>query len=92
MHTFMADVLRFLPVKVDSAGESTGKRLVNDVDLEAQDLDPHTVTLPVTHRQSRAGKRRREPRRRLSRPVAECPDQPAQEDRHLRRQQQSSRT
>ena len=47
MHMFMADVLRFLPVKVDSDGKPTGKRLVNDVDLEAQDLDPHTVTLPV---------------------------------------------
>lgn len=47
MHMFMADVLRFLPVKVDSAGKPTGKRLVNDADLQAQQLDRHEVTLPV---------------------------------------------
>ena len=48
MHMFMADVLRFLPVKVDGVGKSTGKRLVNDVDLSSQNIDPHTVTLPVS--------------------------------------------
>ncbi len=47
MHMFRGDVLRFLPVKVDSAGKPTGKRLVNSADLTAQGLDPHTVTLPV---------------------------------------------
>ena len=47
MHMFQADVLRFLPVKVDSEGKPTGKRIVNDADLLAQGLDPHTVTLPV---------------------------------------------
>ena len=47
MNMFRADVLRFLPVKVDSAGKPTGKRLVNDADLTAQGLDPHTVKLPV---------------------------------------------
>jgi hypothetical protein len=48
MHMFMADVLRFLPVKVDNTGKSTGKRLVNDVDLNAQGVDLHSVTLPVS--------------------------------------------
>ena len=46
-HMFRGDVLRFLPVKVDSAGKPTGKRLVNSADLAAQGLDAHTVTLPV---------------------------------------------
>ena len=36
MHMFQGDVLRFLPVKVDSAGKPTGKRLVNSADLAAQ--------------------------------------------------------
>ena len=47
MNMFQGDVLRFLPVKVDSAGKPTGKRIVNDADLVAQGLDSHTVTLPV---------------------------------------------
>src|SRR5688572_8456539 len=47
MHMFQGDVLRFLPVKVDSAGNPTGKRIINDADLVAQGLDSHTVTLPV---------------------------------------------
>ena len=47
MNMFRADVLRFLPVKVDSAGKPTGKRLVNDADLALQGLDAHTVKLPV---------------------------------------------
>jgi hypothetical protein len=46
MHMFRADVLRFLPMQVDADGKPTGKRLVNDADLLAGSLTPHTVTLP----------------------------------------------
>jgi hypothetical protein len=50
---FRADVLPFLPVQRDAAGDKTGKRLVNDADLSAN-IDPdtgqpyplHTVRLP----------------------------------------------
>ena len=41
-----ADVLRLLPLQLDEKGEPTGRRLVNDADLAANKLDPHTVTLP----------------------------------------------
>ena len=41
-----ADVLRLLPLQMDENGKPTGRRLVNDADLAANRLDPHTVTLP----------------------------------------------
>ncbi len=41
-----ADVLRLLPPQLDENGSPTGRRLVNDGDLAANGLDPHTVTLP----------------------------------------------
>jgi hypothetical protein len=41
-----ADVLRLLPLQLDLNGEPTGRRLVNDSDLAAFGLAPHTVTLP----------------------------------------------
>jgi hypothetical protein len=41
-----ADVLRLLPPQLDENREPTGRRLVNDADLAANNLDPHTVTLP----------------------------------------------
>ena len=47
MHHFEADVLRFLPVQADQNDQPTGKRIVNDADLQANGLQPHTVTLPV---------------------------------------------
>jgi hypothetical protein len=47
MRMFRADVLRFLPMQVDKNDKPTGKRLVNDSDLAARGLPPHTVTLPV---------------------------------------------
>ena len=48
MHHYRADVLRLLPMKLDSTNQPTGKRIVNDADLAAHSLPPHTVTLPVT--------------------------------------------
>jgi hypothetical protein len=47
MHMFMADVLRFLPIRLDKNNNPTGKRLVNDDDLIAHSAGLHTVTLPV---------------------------------------------
>ena len=47
MHQFRADVLRFLPVRVDKDNKSTGKRLVNDADLATQGEAAHTVSLPT---------------------------------------------
>ena len=41
-----ADVLRLLPLQLDENGKPTGRRLVNDLDLAANGLDPHTVSLP----------------------------------------------
>ncbi len=41
-----ADVLRLLPLQLDVNGEPTGRRLVNDADLVASGVGPHTVTLP----------------------------------------------
>ncbi|HEY6506453.1 MAG TPA: hypothetical protein VIY56_00485, partial [Vicinamibacterales bacterium] len=41
-----ADVLRHLPRQLDANGEPTGRRLVNESDLAARGLAPHTVTLP----------------------------------------------
>ncbi len=46
-HMFRADVLGLLPMQVDKDDKATGKRLVNDADLVAHALPPHTVTLPV---------------------------------------------
>jgi hypothetical protein len=43
---FRADVLRLLPLQKDTNGNLTGKRLVNDIDLFANHLPLHTVTLP----------------------------------------------
>ncbi|MGH9201938.1 MAG: hypothetical protein ACRD2A_11965, partial [Vicinamibacterales bacterium] len=47
MTMFRADVLRFLPIRLDKDDNPTGKRLVNSSDLTAHGLPPHTVTLPV---------------------------------------------
>ena len=59
MRMFMADVLHLLPMQRDANDKATGKRLVNDVDLEAMvtayqgnparqaEYAPHTVTLPA---------------------------------------------
>jgi hypothetical protein len=41
-----ADVLRLLPPQLDETGRPTGRRLVNDADLTANGLDPHSVSLP----------------------------------------------
>ena len=46
MAMFRADVLPFLPVQKDAAGNKTGKRLVNDADLQANNFPLHTVRLP----------------------------------------------
>jgi hypothetical protein len=46
MSIMRADVLRLLPLQLDDNGKPTGRRLVNDSDLAANGLDPHTVTLP----------------------------------------------
>ena len=48
MRGYRADVLRFLHVPVDSHGNATGKRLVNDVDyIAAAATDPSVVPLRV---------------------------------------------
>jgi hypothetical protein len=44
---FRADVLRFLPIRMDADNKPTGKRLVTDADLTAHGLPLHTVTLPT---------------------------------------------
>ena len=41
-----ADVLHLLPLQLDENKNPTGRRLVNDADLAANRLAPHTVTLP----------------------------------------------
>jgi len=41
-----ADVLRLLPLQLDENGSVTGRRVVNDAELTARNLGPHTVTLP----------------------------------------------
>ncbi len=46
MTMFRADVLRLLPLQLDTNGRPTGKRLVNDADLVKSGLPRHTVTLP----------------------------------------------
>lgn len=46
MSVMRADVLRLLPPQLDENGAPTGRRLVNDADLSANGLAPHTVTLP----------------------------------------------
>jgi len=46
MGIMRADVLRLLPLQLDDKGEPTGRRLVNDADLAANKLTPHSVTLP----------------------------------------------
>ena len=46
MGIMRADVLRLLPLQLDDNGAPTGRRLVNDADLAANKLGPHTVTLP----------------------------------------------
>jgi hypothetical protein len=43
---FRADVLRWLPIRMDKDNQPTGKRLVNDVDLIAHGLPLHQVKLP----------------------------------------------
>jgi hypothetical protein len=47
MIQFRADVLRFLPIRLDKNNQPTGKRLVNDADLTAHGLPLHSVTLPT---------------------------------------------
>jgi len=47
MTEFRADVLRFLPIRLDKNNKPTGKRLVNDADLTAHGKPLHTVTLPT---------------------------------------------
>ena len=47
MIQFRADVLRFLPIRVDKNDQPTGKRLVNDDDLAAHGLPLTSVTLPA---------------------------------------------
>jgi hypothetical protein len=44
---FRADVLRFLPIRLDKDNKPTGKRLVTDEDLTAHGLPLHSVRLPV---------------------------------------------
>ena len=46
MTMYRADVLRLLPEQVDASGNPTGKRLVNDTDLQSHGFAPHSVTLP----------------------------------------------
>ena len=48
MTLFRADVLPFLPARVDKDNKPTGKRIVNDSDLTAHGLPAHTVYLPVS--------------------------------------------
>ena len=45
MGIMRADVLRLLPLQLDENGQPTGRRLVNDADLVANKLSPHSVTL-----------------------------------------------
>ena len=47
MIQFRADVLRFLPIRLDKNDQPTGKRLVNDSDLTAHELPLNTVSLPT---------------------------------------------
>ena len=47
MVQFRADVLRFLPIRLDKDNKPTGKRLVTDADLAAHNQPLHTVTLPM---------------------------------------------
>ena len=47
MHQFRADVLRFLPIRLDRDNKPTGKRLVNDTDLTTQNEALHSVSLPT---------------------------------------------
>ncbi len=49
MTAFRADVLRFLPILLDTNNKPTGKRLVNSSDLAANGFTPHTVDLPITN-------------------------------------------
>ena len=67
MGMFRADVLPFLPVEEDAAGNKNGRRLVNDADLQANGWALHTVTLPRGAGQSNSGNRRSQPCRDLSR-------------------------
>src|SRR5687767_3669210 len=46
MTMYRADVLRLLPLQLDEQGNPTGKRLVNNTDLQANQLPLHTVRLP----------------------------------------------
>jgi hypothetical protein len=46
MTMYRANVLGLLPVQNDANNNSTGRRLVNDADLVANGLPPHTVMLP----------------------------------------------
>jgi hypothetical protein len=46
MHMLRADVLSLLPVEKDANGNLTGRRVVNDADLQARNLPLHTVKLP----------------------------------------------
>jgi hypothetical protein len=47
MVEFRADVLRFLPIRMDKDGKATGKRLVHDADLTAHGQALHEVMLPM---------------------------------------------
>lgn len=44
---FRADVLRFLPIRLDQDDKPTGKRLVTDEDLTDHDLPLHSVRMPM---------------------------------------------
>ncbi len=46
LRVYRADVLRQLPVKLDSNGNPVSKRLVNDADLLSNGFPLHTVSLP----------------------------------------------
>ena len=47
MVQFRADVLRFLPIRLDKDNNPTGKRLVTNEDLLQHNLPLHQVTLPT---------------------------------------------
>jgi hypothetical protein len=47
MWHYRADVLRFLPIRLDKNNKPTGKRLANDADLVAHGQPLHSVTLPT---------------------------------------------
>jgi len=47
MVQFRADVLRFLPIRLDRDNKPTGKRMVTDDDLGDHNLPLHSVTLPT---------------------------------------------